>query len=56
MTELQKLYVKFRIEGAKHRAAIRQISAETGIDEATVSRCLARAKREDDRSKKKAKA
>lgn len=53
MTELQKMYVKARVEGQKHRSAIRSISINTGIDEGSVSRALARAKREDDREAKR---
>lgn len=55
MTDLQKLYVKHRVEGKKHRAAIRQIAIDTGIDEGSVSRALARAKREDQRDARKEK-
>lgn len=53
MTDLQKLYLKARVEGQKHRAAIRSMSIETGIDEASIVRALARAKREDARDAKK---
>lgn len=48
MTELQKLYLSARAGGKRgHHGALRQIAADTGIDEATVDRCLKRARRTD---------
>lgn len=54
MTELQKKYAHERIVNKKgHKAAIRAVGVATGLDEGTVQRALARAKREDARDEKK---
>lgn len=54
MTDLQKMYVELRVNrGIKHRDALLEISKITGIDEGSVSRALARAKREDEREVKR---
>lgn len=56
MTELQKAYMRERmVNGKGHKAAIRAIGVQTGLDEGTVQRALARAKREDAREEKKRK-
>ena len=48
MTDLQKMYAAARVNGKRgHHAALRVIARETGIDEATVDRCLKRARRTD---------
>ena len=53
MTDLQKLYQIARVEHELgHKGALNFISDETGLDSETVARALARAKREDERSKK----
>lgn len=53
MTDLQKLYTTKRLtDNLKHRAAIRAVSRETGIDEGSVARALARADREQKRARK----
>jgi hypothetical protein len=49
MTALQGLYLKERVEGKRHHAALRAISRKTGIDPETIGRCLRRAEREDRR-------
>lgn len=52
MTDLQIMYNRARLEGnMKHRAALRHIARETGIDEGSISRALARANREDKRDR-----
>lgn len=56
MTDLQKLYTKIRLtKGLKHRAAIKAMTEEVDLDEETIIRCLARAKRDDNRPFRKAK-
>lgn len=48
MTDLQKMYATARIGGKRgHHGALRAIARETGIDEATLDRCLKRARRTD---------
>lgn len=48
MTELQKMYATARIGGRRgHHGALRAIARETGIDEASIDRCLKRARRTD---------
>ena len=48
MTELQKLYLAARAGQKRgHRAALRHISRETGIDPDSVDRALRRARRTD---------
>jgi hypothetical protein len=61
MTELEKLYAAARIGGKRgHHGALREMARKTGIDEATIDRCLKRARRTDvleaKRAKKDAKA
>lgn len=47
-TDLQLKYAAARINGKRgHHAALRAIARDTGIDEATVDRCLKRARRTD---------
>ncbi len=54
MTDLQKLYLKVRIEGdLSHGAAVRQVAGITGLDADSVFRALARAKAEDERARKR---
>src|ERR1044072_6665856 len=56
MTELQKLYLAERAGGKKgHHGALRAIARTTGIDEATLDRCLKRARRTDVLEEKRAK-
>ena len=56
MTELQKMYLAARAGGkARHHGALRAIARQTGIDEATVDRCLKRARRTDVLEAKRAK-
>ena len=43
MTELQKLYLQARVSGMRHYQAIRDIVKQTGLDQDTIVRCLARA-------------
>lgn len=55
-TDLQKMYLRARMTGDRklgHRAALRKMATDTGLDEGSVSRALARAQREDDRASKK---
>jgi hypothetical protein len=53
MTDLQRLYTKARLElKLGHRSALAHVAAETGLDEGSVSRALARARREDERAAK----
>lgn len=48
MTELQKLYMAARVNGKRgHHGALRAMARQTGIDEATIDRCLKRARRTD---------
>jgi len=48
LTDLQKMYLEARAGGKTgHHAALRAIARSTGIDEATVDRCLKRARRSD---------
>lgn len=57
MTELQKMYLTARAGSKRgHHAALRQIARQTGIDEATVDRCLKRARRTDELEAKRAAA
>lgn len=57
MTDLQKMYFAQRAGGKKgHHAALRGIARITGIDEATVDRCLKRARRTDQLEAKRGKA
>lgn len=46
-TSMQLLYMKHRAEGNAHADAITKMSKSTGIDEETILRVLARAKRDD---------
>jgi transposase len=56
MTELQKMYAEARVNGRRgHHGALRAIARQTGIDEATVDRCLKRARRSDALDEKRAK-
>ena len=55
MTDLQLIYLNARARGMRHRAAIDHVSRETGLDQGTVARCLARAKRADERDERQAK-
>ena len=52
-TDLQLLYLQARVGGTKHYAALRAVARKTGLDEATVDRCLRRANRTDVRDSKK---
>jgi hypothetical protein len=55
MTELQKMYAAARVGDKRgHHAALRHVSAETGLDKDTVDRCLRRARRTDVIDAKKA--
>lgn len=46
MTELQKLYLAARAGRKRgHHGALRHIARQTGLDEATIDRCLKRARR-----------
>lgn len=55
MTDLQKLYTTTRlVKNLKHRAALKSMAVDTGIDEGSISRALARANREDDRDARRA--
>ena len=58
MTDLQQRYTKARIEnpGLSHGQAVKRIARETGIDPDSVFRALTRARREDERGQRKAKA
>lgn len=57
MTDLQKLYAAARIGGKRgHHGALRFIARQTGIDEATLDRCLKRARRTDVLEAKRAKS
>lgn len=53
MTDLQLRYMRERVEGAGHHAALRNIAAQTGLDKDTVDRCLRRARRADAQGAKK---
>jgi IS30 family transposase len=56
MTELQKLYTEARVNGRRgHYGTLRSIASQTGIDEATIDRCLKRARRADVLEAKRAK-
>jgi IS30 family transposase len=56
LTELQKMYAASRIGGKiGHHGALRAIARKTGIDEATIDRCLKRARRTDVLEEKRAK-
>jgi hypothetical protein len=56
VTELQKMYAAARVNGKRgHHGALRAIARQTGIDEATVDRCLKRARRTDVLESKRAK-
>jgi IS30 family transposase len=57
VTDLQKLYLKARAGGKRgHHAALRHIARQVGLDEATIDRCLKRARRADVLEAKRAKA
>lgn len=48
MTDLQKLYLAATIGNKRrHHAALRHMARQTGLDEATIDRCLKRARRTD---------
>jgi hypothetical protein len=50
MTELQKMYLAARAGRKRgHYGALRHIARATGIDEASIDRCLKRARRSDER-------
>lgn len=49
-TALQLMYAEERMRGAGHHAALRAIEARTGMDKATVDRCLRRARHADERA------
>lgn len=56
MTDMQLLYLKTRTEQkCGHRAALRAMSRETGIDPDTIDRVLQRARRADAIDAKRAK-
>ena len=56
MTDLQKLYLKARAElRCGHRRGVDEVARVTGIDHGSVSRALARARREDERDEKRKK-
>lgn len=56
MTDLQIMYNKARLElNKRHHAAVRHVSRQTGIDQASVQRALIRADREDQRSARRSK-
>lgn len=56
MTELQKLYRLARLGGKRgHHGALRDIARRTGLDEATIDRCLKRARRTEVLEAKRAK-
>lgn len=46
-TELQLRYMRERVDGAGHHAALRNLAASTSLDKDTVDRCLRRARRAD---------
>lgn len=55
MTELQKMYLAARAGNKRgHHGALRDIARQTGIDEASVDRCLKRARRADQLDAKRA--
>ena len=55
-TDLQLMYAAARINGRRgHHGALRAIARDTGIDEATIDRCLKRARRADVLEAKRAK-
>jgi hypothetical protein len=55
-TDLQLMYAAARINGKRgHHAALRHLARTTGIDEATLDRCLKRARRTDVLEAKRAK-
>lgn len=57
MTDLQKLYLRERAGGKRrHHAALRAMARTTGIDEATIDRCLKRARRADVLDERRTKA
>lgn len=57
MTDLQKMYAEARVNGGGrgHHAALRYMSRKTGLDPATIDRCLKRARRTDVLEAKRAK-
>jgi len=56
VTDLQKLYLAARAGSKRgHHAALRFIARQTGLDEATIDRCLKRARRTDVLEEKRAK-
>lgn len=56
MTDLQKLYAAARIGGKRgHHGALRHLARQTGLDEATIDRCLKRARRTDVLEERRAK-
>lgn len=56
MTDLQAMYLVARVEGdSTHRKALRMMGKSTGLDEGTLTRALARARREDEKDARRAK-
>lgn len=56
MTDLQKLYLQARAGNKRgHHGALRFMARQTGLDEATIDRCLKRARRTDVLEAKRAK-
>lgn len=54
MTLLQEMYLAARVGNKRgHHGALRHIASQTGIDEASVDRCLKRARRSDAMDAKK---
>lgn len=56
-TDLQVMYAAARVGNKRgHRGALRFMARQTGIDEATIDRCLKRARRTDVIEAKRAEA
>lgn len=56
MTVLQKMYLAARAGRKRgHHGALRHIARQTGIDEASIDRCLKRARRADEMDARRAK-
>lgn len=47
-TALQLLYLRHRVGGRRHYAALGRVSRDTGLDPATIERCLHRARLADE--------
>lgn len=55
MTDLQLQYLAARAAGKRgHYSALRHMARQTGIDEASLDRCLKRARRTDELEAKRA--